>query len=313
VWRLSRERFSQLGIAGAVLLVAWIGVHTVMTSWALTAVASQEAEQGTVAGNALAMAADTASGGAAVKFDSQTGTSTYTFDDEFNGSSGSLPDVSHWNYDVGNGSDGWGNQELEYNTDDGSNSYLDGQGHLVIKAAKYNGTAYHCWNGPCQYTSARLLTKNLFAQAYGHFEARIQMPNVQLGLWPAFWALGNDIDTVDWPQCGEIDIMENYGYDAIEGSTHGPLPANDTAADKTLSLINAWHTYAIDWSSTQISFSVDGVIYGTTTKAQSGANWVFDHPFFLILNMAVGGSGTGNTAPQQLPASLLVDYVRVSQ
>ena len=306
-------RSRQLVVAMAVAVP--VGIFTLAAIFAAGSYISAEPENGTLSGNATVVSDAAASGSKAVQFGSATPTPTptaYTFDDEFNGQSGVAPNSALWTHDVGGA--GWGNQEREYYTDGNANSYLDGQGHLVIAAQSYNGTSYSCWYGPCKYTSARILTENSFSQAYGHFEARIEMPNLQSGLWPAFWALGNNLNTVGWPQCGETDIMENFGDTGIEGSLHGPIPANDTHASYDLAKVGptAWHTYAIDWSPTQVTFSIDGIKYGTTTKSQMGADWVFDHPFFLILNMAVGGTGTGGALPANLPAEMLVDYVRVS-
>ncbi len=314
------------GLGLFMAIFASVGISLLISVHASTPYASEEAEKGTISGNAAIVSDNSASGGKSVKFsgnatsvgDSSAGggksvkPGAYTFDDEFNGPSGSAPNPALWDHDVGGS--GWGNQELEYYTDGNANSYLDGQGHLVIEADRYSGSADTCWYGNCKYTSARILTDKSFSQAYGHFEARMEMPDAQPGLWPAFWMLGNNYGTVGWPQCGEIDIMEDYGTDLIQGSLHGPVPANDTAANHylTSSNLTGWHTYAVDWNPTQVSFSVDGSVYGTTTKAQMGGDWAFDHPFFIIINMAVGGTGTGNVSPNQLPAKTLVDYVRVS-
>lgn len=305
-----RERNVNLVTAFIVIgVMAAVGIYLYPNSHAASPYASTEAESGTLLGNSTIFNDSSASNSSAVQFGGN-----YTFDDEFNGPAGSAPNPALWQNNVGNGSDGWGNQQLDYDTDGNANSYLDGQGDLVIEADKYTGSTYQCWNGTCQFTSARLITASAFSQAYGQFSARIEMPDLQSGLWPAFWMLGNNINSVGWPECGEIDVMENYGSDLIEGSMHGPVPANDTHADYDLTSSNAtsWHVYSIDWTPTQVSFSIDGQVYGTTTASQMGGDWVFDHPFFIILDMAVGGVATNNVAPSNVPAKMLVDYVRVT-
>ncbi len=242
---------------------------------------------------------------------------TLVWSDEFNGADGSVPDSSKWTYDLGG--KGWGNSELECYTNRLQNAQIKG-GNLVITAQKENFT---CSDGvSSNYTSARLKTQGLFSQAYGRFEARIKIPAGQ-GMWPAFWMLGNNITTANWPACGEIDIMENIGKEpgAVHGSLHGPsatsrtsdatapfsLPAGQTFAD-------AFHLYAVEWEPGVVRFYVDTNLYATFTQSQwpSGGTWVFDHPFFLLLNVAVGGTWPGspdNTT--QFPQQMLVDYVRV--
>src|SRR2546422_925529 len=125
--------------------------------------------------------------------------------DEFDGPANSRPDRARWNYDIGHGQDGWGNQELENYTDAAENVHVDGQGHLIIRALR---TA--SGNTSAGYTSARLKTQGTFSVTYGKIEARIKLPYGQ-GIWPAFWMLGSDIGKAGWPACGEIDIMENIG------------------------------------------------------------------------------------------------------
>jgi len=172
------------------------------------------------------------------------------------------------------------------------------------------------------YTSARLKTQSLFSQAYGRFEARIKIPAGQ-GMWPAFWMLGKDIGAVGWPKCGEIDIMENIGKEPgiVHGSLHGPstigrtsdasapfsLPAGQKFADD-------FHLYAVEWEPGTVRFYVDSNLYATFNSSQwpAGGTWAFDHPFFIILNVAVGGDWPG--APDNstiFPQQMLVDYVRV--
>ena len=239
-----------------------------------------------------------------------------TWSDEFNGAAGTPPVSSRWRYDIGGG--GWGNNELEYYTNRTSNSAHDGNGNLVITARREGG--FSCWYGPCQYTSARLLTSATFTQAYGRFEARMKIPRGQ-GLWPAFWMLGNNIGSVGWPTSGEIDIMENVGFEpsTVHGTIHGPgysggggigagytLPGGQVFAD-------AFHTFTVDWEPNAITWYVDGTQYSRKTPADlGGRTWVFDHPFFIIMNVAVGGNWPGSpNASTVFPQTLTVDYVRV--
>ncbi len=242
------------------------------------------------------------------------------FKDEFNGPAGSAIDASKWTAEIGGG--GWGNQELEYYTNSTDNAYIDGSGSLVIKSIKLAPPLIlTCWYGPCQYTSARLISKGKFDLKYGRFEARIKIPRGQ-GIWPAFWLLGNNIDTVGWPQSGEIDVMENIGREpsVIHGTMHGPgysgsigigglytPSSNTTFADD-------FHIFAIEWSQNDIRWYVDGVNYKTATlqSLPAGSAWVFDHPFFMLLNSAVGGGWPGSPDNTTVfPQTMLVDYVRV--
>ncbi|MGD0839257.1 MAG: family 16 glycosylhydrolase [Polyangia bacterium] len=236
--------------------------------------------------------------------------------DEFDGPAGSAVDATKWVFDTGNGSGGWGNSELEYYRDGAANAALDGNGNLVItaKLESYDGFSY---------TSARLKTQGLASWTYGHIEARIELPYGQ-GLWPAFWMLGNDISSDVWPSCGEIDIMENVGKEPSinHGSLH--MPEVGTASDDELTcsvtlesgkLSGGFHVYAVDWSPSAIQFSFDGNVYETQTPASAtGRVWEFDQPFFILLNVAVGGNFPG--APDSttvFPQTMTVDYVRVCQ
>lgn len=242
------------------------------------------------------------------------------FKDEFNGPVSSPPDSSKWISEIGGG--GWGNQELEYYTNSTANAYLDGHGVLVIKAEKLTPPlTLACWYGPCQYTSARLITKGKFDLAYGRFEARIKIPRGQ-GTWPAFWLLGNNIDSVGWPQCGEIDIMENIGREpgTVHGTVHGPGYSGENGISGLYTLQNNavfsddFHTYAVDWSPNEIRWYVDGINYKTVTPQNlpNGSTWVFNHQFFVLLNFAVGGGWPGNPDNTTVfPQTMMVDYVRV--
>ena len=229
--------------------------------------------------------------------------------DEFNGAPGSQPDPAKWVYDLGAG--GWGNQELETYTDGRGNAYLDGQGHLVIQALHPE---------PGKFTSARLKTQGKFAFAYGRVEARIRIPYGQ-GIWPAFWMLGGNIAGNPWPACGEIDIMENIGRepDTVHGTIHGPGYSGEKGIGKPFHLAagrfaDDYHIYAVDWSPERVEFLVDGVSYHSVEPAllPAGTKWAYDHPFFLLLNVAVGGSWPGDPDETTVfPQKMLVDYVRV--
>jgi beta-glucanase (GH16 family) len=238
-----------------------------------------------------------------------------TWSDEFNGANGSLPDDTKW--EMQTGGQGWGNNELEYYTGRAVNaSQRDGNLEIVARREHFKGP-----DGiEREYTSARLQTKGLFEQKYGRFEARIKMPKGQ-GIWPAFWMLGNDIDTVGWPSCGEIDIMETIGSqtDRNVGSLHGPgysggnpMSGKFTQSDGTLD--SDFHLYAVEWEPDTIRFYVDQHLYETRTSAEvpGGTRWVYDHPFFLLLNVAVGGNWPKSPDDTtEFPQKMLVDYVRV--
>ena len=243
---------------------------------------------------------------------------TLTWSDEFNGANGSGVDPSKWSFDTGGS--GWGNNELEYYTSGTANAVQE-NGALVITATPVGASQYSCWYGPCQYTSARLNTSGKFAQQYGRFEARIQMPEGQ-GVWPAFWLLGQNIGSVGWPACGEIDIMENIGStpDSNYGTTHGPGPGSypgtglSGAYNAGVALGNDFHVYDVQWSASSVSFSVDGNTYWTVTPSQlpAGATWVWNQPFFVLLNFAVGGNWPGSpNGSTSWPQQMKVDYVRV--
>jgi len=239
-----------------------------------------------------------------------------TWSDEFNGPDGSSVDPAKWVIETGG--TGWGNQELESYTARPRNVHVEG-GNLVITALpeKYAGS-----DGVLRdFTSARLKTEGKFSQAYGRFEARIKIPRGQ-GMWPAFWMLGDNISKDGWPACGEIDIMENIGKEPsiAHGSIHGPgyTGAEGLEAPYTLfsgqALADDFHLYAVEWEPDAIRLYVDDHLYVTRTPKDlhPGWRWVFDHPFFLVLNLAVGGDWPGSPdATTVFPQNMLVDYVRV--
>ncbi len=241
---------------------------------------------------------------------------TLVWSDEFNGPNGSPIDASKWVAETGGG--GWGNNELEYYTGRPQNVYQQ-DGNLVIKVLeeKYTSSDGVTRN----YTSARLKTLGKFEQAYGRFEARIKIPRGQ-GIWPAFWMLGNDIEKPGWPACGEIDIMENIGKEPalVHGTIHGPGYSGEHGIGAPYSLASGkpiaddFHVFAVEWEPNAIRFYVDKDLYATRTPADlpKGAKWVYDHPFFLLLNVAVGGGWPGSPdATSAFPQEMLVDYVRV--
>jgi beta-glucanase (GH16 family) len=250
--------------------------------------------------------------------DSQTNESRWTlvWSDEFNQSDGSRPDPAKWKFEVG--PIGSANGELEYYTNRPENSFVR-DGNLVIRARKENFTGPD--NATGSYTSARITTQGLFEQTYGRFEARIKIPRGQ-GIWPAFWILGDDFGKVGWPACGEIDIMENIGKEpsTIHGSMHGPGYSGDRDYSSAFKLpggatfYDDFHVFAIEWEPNVVRFFLDQELYAvfTPSRLPAGMKWVFDHPFFIILNVAVGGVWPG--APDSttvFPQEMLVDYVRV--
>lgn len=228
--------------------------------------------------------------------------------DEFNGPAGSLPDGRFWTYDIGNNR-GWGNNELQRYTADSRNVSLDGQGHLVVRVESTSDG----------YTSARIKTQGLQIARFGRVEARLKLPRGQ-GVWPAFWMLGNTFNGSNWPQSGEIDVAEFRGSEpaVVHSTVHGPgysggrgvtasytLPVGDFTDD--------FHTFGMTWSPASIRFSVDGHEYHSVTPRDlpGGAAWVFDQPFFVLLNVAVGGNFVGRPdETTQFPQEMLVDYVR---
>jgi beta-glucanase (GH16 family) len=252
------------------------------------------------------------------------GTLRLVWNDEFEGPGGSPPDPGKWGYDLGGA--GWGNQEYQYYTDHRQNAAQDGTGHLVITARETNGrerASLQCWYGPARYTSARLLTRGKFSFAHGVVEARIRLP-FGPGIWPALWMLGEDFGRVSWPHCGEIDIMENIGREPgiVHGTIHGPgycggegiggsfiLPGEGAFSDD-------FHLFAAEWLPGLIRWYADGQQYFEVRRERIPPNapWPFEQPFFLLVNLAVGGFWPGDPDETTVfPQSLLVDYIRVFQ
>ena len=238
--------------------------------------------------------------------------------DEFDGPKGSTIDKTKWTAEVGGS--GWGNRELQCYTDRPENAFISG-GSLNIVALNEHFTGKD--GVTREYTSARLITRNTFTALYGRYEARIKLPRGQ-GIWPAFWMLGNDISKVGWPKCGEIDIMENIGKEPsiIHGTIHGPGYSGTHGITSSYSLnqnevfADSFHTFAVEWEPNVIRFYCDNVLYRTLTSTDvpEGTTWVYNHPFFLLLNVAVGGNWPGSPdATTKFPQVMLVDYVRVYQ
>ena len=256
---------------------------------------------------------------------SDPSTWTLVWSDEFEGRPGSAPKANVWGREVGdgtvNGIPGWGNSELEYYTDSTNNAATDGLGNLKITVKEADGSLV-CYYGPCEYTSARLLTKNRFEVAYGRVEARIKIPSGS-GLWPAFWMLGADIDQNPWPQSGEIDIMENVGREPnlVFGTLHGPGYSGGQSYGGVYYLgepvADDYHVFAVEWQPNKIVWTIDGIPYFTATPDDAflqGKQWVFNHPFFILLNVAVGGNFGGPVGPETtFPQTMSVDYVRLYQ
>jgi beta-glucanase (GH16 family) len=246
----------------------------------------------------------------------------------------------YWNYDLGDGTSvgapGWGNDELESYTNSTDNVVIQG-GNLVI-TAKVNtdssltcakcGTSSTCTYKPCGYTSGRIHTQGKFSQTYGRFEARIKLPSGS-GVWPAFWMMGEQTTQANWPQYGEIDVMENAGSmpTQISGTIHGPggsatytdngLGGTDTLSSGNFS--DAFHVFAMEWDVGTISFFVDSNKYFTVTTANvtavgGGATWPFDNnPNFVLFDFAVdsGNFGDPPNSMTKWPQQMLIDYVRV--
>ncbi|HEV7897611.1 MAG TPA: discoidin domain-containing protein [Planosporangium sp.] len=250
---------------------------------------------------------------------------TLVWSDDFNAPAGSRPDPNKWRADTGPGFTG----ELQYYTDNKS-AYQDGTGNLALEARREVTPGSTCPNDPvsnsttCQYTSARLNTYGAYSFTYGRVEARIKVSGTQ-GLWPAFWMLGENLYTgrAAWPDCGEIDIMEHVGRspNQISSTLHAPAYFSNHSIGAPYRVDSdaaaGFHVYAVDWRPDRITFSVDGNDFFTVDKEtteKTRGPWVFDHPFVLVLNNAIGGPFPGQPdARTVLPQRMLVDYVRVYQ
>ena len=242
---------------------------------------------------------------------SQTKVANLIWADEFNYNG--LPDSSKWSYAVGG--HGWGNNELQYYTlQDTSNAKVE-NGTLKIVARKQDKENR-------KYSSARLLTKGKAEFTYGRIEVRAKLPAGK-GTWPAIWMLGKNGKEACWPACGEIDIMEHVGYnkDSIFGTIHSESYNHVKGTQKGKGIFitapyEQFHTYSIEWSPERIDFLLDGVVYNQFVNEHlSIKEWPFDQPFYLIINLAIGGNWGGKMGVDEslFPATLEVDYVRVYQ
>ena len=240
--------------------------------------------------------------------------------DEFNLSAGSSPDPSIWAPENGDGSKtaagvGWGNKERQYYIS--SLAKTDSEGKLHIDATKTGANEYNCYyKTPCEWISSKYITKGKVAFKYGRIEARIKGP-VGVGTWGAFWMLGADIDERRWPWCGEIDVTElvgkdpflNYGY--MHGLLSGGYGGRGTTVEMPNGFADEYHTYAIDWFPDQIDWYVDGVLFGSQQKVDR--DWVFDHEFYLVMNLAMGGNLGGPIESGLNQARLSFDWIRFSK
>ncbi|MFZ1395318.1 MAG: glycoside hydrolase family 16 protein [Candidatus Promineifilaceae bacterium] len=226
--------------------------------------------------------------------------------DEFDGPE---IDLANWTHEVGG--HGWGNGEAQYYSDDPKNSYIE-DGVLVIQALKENVSGK-------LYTSARLSSQGKVEVQYGRIEARIQIP-VGQSLWPAFWMLGTNIDEVGWPFCGEIDIMENIGSEPslIHGTVHGPRYSGGDGVGTSRRLpggaryTDNFHVFAIEWEEDEIRWYVDDQMYQKLTPTAVPGEWVYNHEFYIILNLAVGGEWPGYPdGTATFPQTMKIDYVRI--
>jgi len=222
------------------------------------------------------------------------------------------PNSTYWSYNIGRGSNGWGNNELQYYTDRPQNVVVeDGMLKITARREAFMGSSY---------TSARILTKGKVEQKFGRIEARIKLP-LGRGIWPAFWMLGANSDTAIWPQCGEIDIMEYLGSNPITafGTLHGPGYSGGESISKNYTLTNSrfdteFHIFGIEWGKDYVNFYIDDKLYNQITPKDVPGEWVFNEPFYIILNVAVGGNlpGPPNTETT-FPQTMLVDYIRIYQ
>jgi beta-glucanase (GH16 family) len=237
-----------------------------------------------------------------------------TFWDGFDGPAGSPPDPARWSHDTGGG--GWGNGELQDYTDSPAQVFQDGRSHLVIRADRASA-ADPAASG---YRSGRIKTQGKFSQLGGSFEARIKVTS-RRGLWPAFWLMGEDIATAGWPACGEVDVLENFGYAAGQSSVHAPAGVGNAlhSAHADFPLDDRWHVYRLSWQANVMRFSRDGRPYLAVGRDFCPpGSWVFgpaaphNGGMFLLLNLAVGGN-VGEPPPEtEFPVDLMVDYVRVA-
>lgn len=234
--------------------------------------------------------------------------------DEFDQLDGSAPNAANWVFDLGG--KGWGNNELQTYTDRRENSRIE-NGALVIEARKETFTGVDKIKR--SYTSARLKTLGKNAWRYGRIEARMKLPKGQ-GIWPAFWMMGSDVNEAGWPDCGEIDVMENVGKEpkVVHGTVHGPGYSGAGGIGhgytNSVALADEFHVYGVEWEPSRIRWTFDEKVYFAITPDDlpAGKKWVYDKPHFILLNLAVGGHWPGKPDSSSIfPQRLEVDYVRV--
>jgi beta-glucanase (GH16 family) len=274
-------------------------------------------------GASIACAGNTLSNAPTANSPTTTTAWTQVWSDEFDGPAGARADSTKWNYNTqdgcNNGNCGWGNNEKEYYSDAPENIALNGEGQLMI-VARIAPPGLSCYYGPCRYTSAKITTKGKMLAAPGRVEARIKLALGQ-GLWPAFWMLGQGDPTLSWPACGELDIMENKGSQPITTSSavHGPGYSGNTPFAHANSLTRGtisddFHIFAVEWDSLHVRFFVDDIPHYQVTRdeIEHFGKSILNQPFFVILNLAVGGHFDGDPQSDAIfPAIMLVDYVRV--
>lgn len=245
--------------------------------------------------------------------------------DEFDGAAGSPADERHWTYETGG--HGWGNHELQYYTDSTDNAAHDGEGNLVITLREVDDREaidVDCWYGACQFTSARLMSQGKVEFTHGRIEARVKLPDGEAGIWPAFWSLGGNLPEVGWPASGEIDIMEYVGKSPAElfGTVHGPgYTGGDSVGDtydfgenlggQWVTVWVEWEPHSIRWFAQRDGDDAVPFFHVTPNDVPEGA-WAFEHPFFFIANLAIGGNFGGPISDDlTFPQEYVIDYVRV--
>jgi beta-glucanase (GH16 family) len=240
-----------------------------------------------------------------------------TWSEEFNVGSPLNPKV--WKAENGDGTEynnrGWGNKERQYYLD--TTASIDSSGSLVMNATRAGADAYKCYYGTqCEWLSSKFVTKGLIGFKYGRVEVKLKGP-VGAGTWAAFWMLGANIDDRPWPGCGEIDITELLGRDpsTVYGTPHGPASGDSYTTTLSNGFASEYHTYAVDWLPDQITWYLDGKAYGSYNKATLGDpshTWVFDHEYYLLANLAMGGGFGGAIDPALKDATTSIDYVHFS-
>lgn len=242
--------------------------------------------------------------------------------DEFDGAAGDSVNPAFWNFDLGDGTEagipGWGNQEREWYL--AEQAKLSGNSELVIHAERNHDEArYPAYYGKsAEWLSAKLTTKDKVEVLYGLIEARVKIPS-GAGTWPAFWMLGTNLNEVTWPQCGEIDILEARGRDSgnLVATLHGPGYSGEFGCGKEwrtpVSMVDDFHTFAVEWLPDSITWLFDGHPFSRKIRADVAPHeWVFDHPFYIITNLAMGGGFTGEIDPNLTEAKMVIDHIRVS-